>query len=393
MTVTILPSAPPWDLPAHAALLRLAARRGLAPRDGGHGQLYFGEGARLCRVEAHASDRTPFLAAQLCRSRWLTHRALVQAGLPAATGLAAPTVEAAVAAAGHIGWPVVVRPIQSQPPRWPSAPLADPAALAVAFSRLTPGGAFVQVAVPGPVRRLLVIDGHWRPLPPEAAPPHPLDRLLVERAAAVCGIEIAVVELTGADPDRPFTESGARLTALDPGFLAASLLAADPEAAAALYLDHLFPPPADGRIPLVVVVGDEAGSVAEETAAAFAAAGRTVGLATRHGLAVDGLVLMTDDRRGAAGLSLLVDHAAVEAAVVELGPGDPSPAGLGHPAVDVAVLAGAVDGGLAGRLAPFLRRGLVGGAADAAVAAAAVGLAWHPADRPGLAQAAVAAAG
>ena len=61
-TATIPQFARPWALPAHTALLRLAARRGFAPRDAGHGQLYFGEGARLCRVEAHASDRTPFLA-------------------------------------------------------------------------------------------------------------------------------------------------------------------------------------------------------------------------------------------------------------------------------------------------------------------------------------------
>lgn len=380
---------PPWQLPAHRALLALAAARGLAPRHVGHGMLHFGEGARLCRVEPRASDRTPFLAAELCRSRWLTHRALAQAGLPVARALPAQNADAAIEAAARIGGPVVLRAIRSQPPSPPTAALAAADAIAGAFRQRTPSGALVSEVVPGRVRRLVVVDGRWRPLAPEAEPPHPLDRLLVERAALVCGIEFAVVELSGAEPGRPFTATGARLTAVDPGFLPAALLAADPDAAAALYLDHLFPAAEDGRIPLVAVVGPDAAPVAAATAAAFAAAGRIVGVATARGLVVDGLTLMTDDRRGGAGLGLLVDHGSVEAAVVELPPGGGD---LGHPAVDLLVLAGPVAEADVRRLLPVLRRGVVGAPeAPLAAAVAAAGLAWHAAGPQGLAEVAVAA--
>lgn len=381
MTAIPLDLGPPWDRPAHRALLDLAAARGLAPRHPGLGQLYLGEGARLCRIDPDASDRTSFLAAQLCRSRLLTHRALAAAGLPVPVAEAAQTVDAAVAAAGRIGGPVVLRQIRSHPPTPPTPPLQGAAAVADAFRRRTPGGALVAAAVPGRVRRLLVVDGRWRPLAPEAEPPHALDRLLVERAALVCGIEIAVVELTGAAPDRPFTESGAMLTALDPGFLPAAILADDPAAVAAVYLDHLYPDVNAARIPIVAVAGADAEPVAAEVAAAFAAAGLAVGIAGRAGLVVDGLTLMTDDRRGGAGLSLLVDHGGVEAAVVTLAD---DPADLGHPSADVLVCTG--PPALATRPLPRLRRGVVGLAGEPAPP----GIAYRGVSRAELAEAAVA---
>ena len=212
---------------------------------------------------------------------------------------------------------------------------------------------------------------------------------MVERAALVCGIEFAVIELTGAAPDRPFTKTGARLTAVDPGFLPVARLATDPEAAAALYLEHLFPVPAESRIPLVAVIGADAAAAAAAMAAAFAASGRKVGLASGRGLTVDGLTLMTDDRRGGAGLGLLVDHASVEAAVVELAPGA---ADLGHPAVDALVLAGDVESDEVRLLLPRLRGGVVGRPeSELVVAAVAAGVSWHAAGPEALAETALAA--
>lgn len=381
---------PPWHLPALRAVLALAADRGLSPRPAGGGLVHLGEGARLCRLDGVFSDRTAFLAGQLCRSRWLTFRALHQAGLPVSQTMPANSVEAAIAAAAEIGYPVVLRPIQSAPPAAASPPARDAAGVAAAFRRHAPRGGIVAAAVPGSVRRHLVIDRTWRSADGEAQPSHPLDRLLVERAAAVCDIELAVVELTGARPDQPFTESGARITGLEPGLLAVAGIAGDPVALAGLYLDHLFAAPEDGRVPLVAVIGGESAAVAAEIAAAFEAVGRRVGLATGSGLSVDGLLLMGDDRRGDAGRDLLVDHGSVEAAVVELPPGGGE---RGGGPFDLLVLAGTAPPGAIELLLPRLRRGVVGppGSPLAATVAAAA-LAWHGADDAGRAETVVAAA-
>ncbi|BBK38626.1 hypothetical protein STAQ_37040 [Allostella sp. ATCC 35155] len=388
MTDAAVDYPPPWQLPTLRAVLALAARRGLTPRHVGGGLVHLGEGARLCRLDGIASDRTPFLAGQLCRSRWLTYRTWLQAGLPVPETAPAQSVQAATAAAAKIGRPVVLRPIQAPPMVAPSPPVAGADAVAAAFGRHTPRGAVVSAAVPGPVGRHLIVDGAWRPAVAGGEVPHPLDRLLVERAAAVCDIELAVVELTGARPDRPFTETGAMLTALDAGLMPAASIAADPDSFAALYLDHLFPAAGDGRIPLVATIGIGAAALAEEIAAGFAAAGRTVGLATRSGLSVDGLRLMSDDRRGAAGLDLLVDHGAVEAAVIELPPGG---CALAHPALDVLVLAAPMGAADILPLLPNLRRGIVGApVADLDGAAAAAGLAWRAADAASAAGTAIA---
>ncbi|BBK30642.1 hypothetical protein EDC65_1920 [Stella humosa] len=348
-----------WDrVPAMQAILRQAALRGLSPRDGGDGLWHVGEGRHLCRFDHQFSDRTPFLAAQLCHSRWLTHEALTQAGLPVPQSAAAASVADAVARAAVVDGPVVLRPIRSGALSRPSGAADGAAAVAAAYAALPPGGVLVSAAVRGQAYRFIVLDGVAVQGPPAA---HPLNVRLVERAAAVCQIELAVVELTIADVRQPFPAAGGMLTALDPGLLPAALAAhGDGAALAARYLDHLYPPPANGRIPILAVIGGNGDAVAAILGTALAAVGRSVGIATRHGLSVGGLTLFLDDRRGSDALALLVDHQSVDAAVVEIEAAGLPRRGLGHPAVDLVLFGdGPVDADTVAWLADRTRLGFI----------------------------------
>ncbi|MCC7273680.1 MAG: acetate--CoA ligase family protein [Alphaproteobacteria bacterium] len=196
---------------------------------------------------------------------------------------------------------------------------------------------------------------------------HPANVRLAERVAALFGLDIVGVDLIAPDLARPFHEVGAvihevqRQPTTGPRNLGVY----------ERLMDHVVPPGGPFRIPVVVVAGGEAGAVAARIAARLQATGRRVGVAGAAGLGVGRLRRSGSDRRG-DGLPLLVDDPSVEAAVAEIDPRRLVAAGLGHPRLDVAVVAG---GGLPGAAADILARladrGVVCAAADQATRAAA----------------------
>ncbi len=339
----------PGPTPLVRAVLRQAAVRRLSPRRGADGLTSLGEGAALCRIDGLSSDRTSFLAAQRCNSRWLVMRALTQAGLPVPRGFAAGSRAELADVESQLGWPVDVRPVLVRDRRPAVQGLADLASLAAARDRI-PGGAVVSATAPGTAYRFVLVGGVLHSLTgpaaggePVALPlaaAHPLNRLLVQRAAAVCGIDCAMVELTTTDLAQPFTQTGAVITEVAPGFVPEAFPVPSATAADALaghFLDYLFPEPADGHVPILLVGGPDGGRIARQVAHLCAARGRTVGLATRTGLSVAGLPLFVDDRRGRRGLPILVDHRSVEVAVVECDPDSLAGGGVGHDRADLIV--------------------------------------------------------
>ncbi|MCC7272907.1 MAG: hypothetical protein IT561_09570 [Alphaproteobacteria bacterium] len=389
--------------PTDRALLRAGTARGLSPRPGPAGSgSHFGEGVRMRRTLGTVGERTPFVSFETARSRLLVARLLAAHGVPVLRLSLATSPAAAGAAVARLGGRAIIRKVTPDDGGMP-VPVSTPADVAAAFGAVGERAAIVAEPPPGPPWRFLVAGGRSVAalrMDPGRAPvdataaAHADSHLLAERAALVVASDVAAVDLVAQDMGRPAGESGARVAdvrlgpALDP-FLAA---VAAPEALADRVLAALLDGAGEGRIPIVAVAGAGAPAVAAALAETWRGEGRRVGTAGRAGLAVAGLVLFDDDRRGRRGLPLLVDHPLADAAVVEVDADDLWRHGLGHPRIDVAVIDGAVAGPVADLLAALADIAVVAGpgapplpsavhaiaAADAAGAAAAAHAAVGP---------------
>ncbi len=112
---------------------------------------------------------------------------------------------------------------------------------------------------------------------------HPDNVLLAERAAATLGLDIAGIDLITTDIGRSWVETGAAICEVNPnpGFVRGQATPAD-------LLDHLMAGVGDGRIPVVLVVG-EPGQVG---GAVELARQRLAGLGHRVVVAMDGRITL-----------------------------------------------------------------------------------------------------
>lgn len=75
------------------------------------GVIQYGIGSKGRRLDSSFTDQTPVIAAKLARNKMWTSALLKQAGLPVAPHLLVPNADQAVKAAHHLGFPVVVKPV------------------------------------------------------------------------------------------------------------------------------------------------------------------------------------------------------------------------------------------------------------------------------------------
>jgi acyl-coenzyme A synthetase/AMP-(fatty) acid ligase/D-alanine-D-alanine ligase-like ATP-grasp enzyme len=143
-------------------VLHAAHRMGIPFRSLGGGVHQLGWGARGRRIERSTTDGDSAIGARQTHDKALTARLLRAAGLPAPRHEVVTSVDAALAAARRIGWPVVVKPVDLDRGEGVTVDV-DVRSLPAAFeeaSRLSPGGrVLVERQVSGVCHRLFVAGG------------------------------------------------------------------------------------------------------------------------------------------------------------------------------------------------------------------------------------------
>lgn len=121
----------------------------------------FGYGARARWMNSTFTDRTPQISAVLARNKFLAARALARAGLPVPAHIVVGNHKEALAAAGKLGYPVVIKPGDRDRGEGVMAGLRDAAALQRAFdkAREVSSNILVERHVDGRDYRLTVLDG------------------------------------------------------------------------------------------------------------------------------------------------------------------------------------------------------------------------------------------
>lgn len=125
--------------------------------------LRFGQGFRQRTLQRKLTDRTPHLAVIKATDKTRTIEALKRVGLPTPAHIEVEDADKAVTAANGIGFPVVVKPVNTDRGVGITVGIATEDAVRIAFElarRFDPRVA-VERFVPGNTYRLLVIDGKF----------------------------------------------------------------------------------------------------------------------------------------------------------------------------------------------------------------------------------------
>ncbi|MFP3940924.1 MAG: cyanophycin synthetase, partial [Thermoanaerobaculia bacterium] len=148
--------------PTTAALARAAEARDVPWRRLNDASLLqLGQGRHQTRIEAAVTGRTPHLALTLASDKSATNRLLRERGLPVPDQERVSGAEEAVAAAGRIGYPVVVKPLDGNQGLGVALGLASPDEVREAYQCVAErfGPAVVEAQQQGNDYRILVVDG------------------------------------------------------------------------------------------------------------------------------------------------------------------------------------------------------------------------------------------
>jgi cyanophycin synthetase len=154
---------PPSDVgPSTAALLKAAEERGIpCSRLNGHCLIRLGYGRFQKRIQATLTSETRQIAVDLASDKEKTNLLLRDAGLPVPRQRKAYGVREAVRAAEQIGYPVVVKPLNSNHGQGISIKLTTPEQVEAAFERAREYSEAVLVEgyIAGADYRMLVVNG------------------------------------------------------------------------------------------------------------------------------------------------------------------------------------------------------------------------------------------
>jgi cyanophycin synthetase len=122
-----------------------------------------GHGAYQQRIWATVTSKGSNIAVDLASNKELTNRLLRNVGIPVPRSLIVEDVEEAVRAAGRIGYPVVLKPLDGNHGRGVGINLADEAAVRahypVALAETRSGSVLVETYIAGKDYRVLVVGG------------------------------------------------------------------------------------------------------------------------------------------------------------------------------------------------------------------------------------------
>lgn len=171
---------------------------------------------------------------------------------------------------------------------------------------------------------------------------HPEVGAACERAARAIGLDLAAIDLVCRDISLPLAGEGAVVDVNAAPEIGADELSprGDWTRIAEAIVQALFPDGRDGRIPLVAVAGGEAAATALLVARALEAGGSRIGVATSGGLRIGNDHLNGGDCTGRVHARAVLGSPDVEAAVLEIAPGEISTCAPAFDRCDVAILAG-----------------------------------------------------
>jgi cyanophycin synthetase len=148
--------------PSTAAIVDEARRRGIPVRRLNSRMLVqLGLGKNLRRIQASMSDFTSAIAVEIAQNKDDTRRVLESIGLPVPDGEIARTLENALDAARRLGFPVLLKPLDSSQGRGITGRLDGEAAVEAAWPGAREWGPSVLVErfTEGRDHRVLVVDG------------------------------------------------------------------------------------------------------------------------------------------------------------------------------------------------------------------------------------------
>jgi len=325
-------------------------------------QVGHGSRSRVLLGSMPKVDDLDGLAVIADRALWVTR--LRDAGLPVPVQDAElthkMTTGRVLRAAARLGGTVTLRPRFRQAfayrskSQQPASPLGTPDALESAARELFLRGqrVWVERYSPGTRHHFLVIGGDVCAIAADDTGPRlrqvlslaalsPAIVALAQRAAACCaltelaGVEIAIQDLQGSAE----SPNCCVLDVLpDPDLRQYAVDDAGAIALAASLLQHLLPPPATGRIPLVAVTGSNGKTTCcRMIAHVLRTHGRQVGLATTAGAYIGDDLLMEGDVAGVPGAAVVLADPRTEVAVLETARGGLIHLGAGFDRCDVGV--------------------------------------------------------
>src|SRR4051794_22042222 len=148
--------------PSTAAIVDEAMRRGIPVRRlNSYSLVQLGLGKNLRRIQAAMSDWTSAIAVEIAQDKDDTRRVLGNIGLPVPQGDTATTLDGAVEVADEIGYPVLLKPLDSSHGRGISGRLDDADQVRAAWAVTSTYGRRVVVEryIHGRDHRVLVVDG------------------------------------------------------------------------------------------------------------------------------------------------------------------------------------------------------------------------------------------
>lgn len=148
---------------ATGPIIAAARDRGLpVQRLDAESHVQVGEGRWGRRIRKAVTDSTSLLAEQVSTDKAYTKQLWMRIGIPCPAGRVVSDATDAVRAARELGWPVVVKPLDSDYSRGVTLNVVDPAGVRAAFRAAQKEGSSVLVEknVVGSLHRFLVVDDH-----------------------------------------------------------------------------------------------------------------------------------------------------------------------------------------------------------------------------------------
>lgn len=148
--------------PSTASLVRAAEARGIPwIRLNEHSLLQLGHGRYQKRLQATITSETQHIAVELASDKEETNRILGDLGLPVPRQALVYRLRRAEQAAGRIGYPVVVKPLDANHGRGVTTDIRDASQLEAAYDKAKEhsDGVIVETYLEGLDHRLLVVDG------------------------------------------------------------------------------------------------------------------------------------------------------------------------------------------------------------------------------------------
>ena len=172
---------------------------------------------------------------------------------------------------------------------------------------------------------------------------------MCRRAAAVAGLDVCGIDLRLADISAPLLDPAGHGPAQPGGVLELnaspglrmhlSPTEGTPRNVAAAMVDSLFPPGAQGRIPIISVTGTNGKTTTVRMIDhVLKQAGLRVGMSCTDGVCIGGELVYSADASGPRSAEMVLDDPTVEAAVLETARGGIIRRGLGYDKADVAVV-------------------------------------------------------